>query len=863
MGPAPFVSKDGSRYYVLFVDDYTRYTWVYFMSHRSQLLTIYRSFVTMVRTQFSAHIQIFRSDSGGEFTSQAFRSFLSTEGTLPQLSCPGAHAQNGVAERKHRHILETTRALLLGAFVPPHFWAEAVSTAVYLINLLPSPLLHDRSPGECLHGAPPRYDHLRVFGCRCYVLLPTRERTKLTAQSAPCVFLGYSLEHKGYRCYDPVVRRIRYSRDVTFDESTPFYTPSSSTESHTPSVPLPFLFTTTPLEDVSPVSTSPSTSSSTPPASPSPVPPEDPPPVSLLESSETLPPRHPPVQVHYHRRTTQTAPLMPAPPVTPPAVDLTTEVPTHSYSLRDRSTIVPPNRFAAVSTGVSGVFEPGTYREAAQSPEWCAAMSEELDALARTQTWELVPLPSHAVPITCRWIYKVKTRSDGTIERLKARLVARGFQQEYGRDYEETFAPVAHMHIVRTLVAVAAARGWTLSQLDVKNAFLHGDLHEEVYMTPPPGLQTSPGLVCRLRRALYGLKQAPRAWFERFSSVIEAAGFTASIHDSAMFTHTSTRGRTVLLLYVDDMILTGDDPAYISFVKQKLCETFLMTDLGHLRYFLGIEVTSDSRGYRLSQHRYTLDLIARSGLTDTRTVATPMELHLQLRAADGTPLSDPTRYRHLVGSLVYLTVTRPDISHAVHILSQFVSAPTSVHYGHLLRVLRYLRGTASCCLFYSCQSALQLQAYSDATWASSPDDRHSVSGFCVFLGSSLIAWKSKKQTTVASSSVEAELRALAATIRELIWLRWILQDLGVSITSPTPLHCDSTGALQVAADPVKHELSKHVGVDAHFARCSVRDQIVSLHYLPFEVQIADFFTKAQTRAQHQFLLSKLKTLDPP
>ena len=249
---------------------------------------------------------------------------------------------------------------------------------------------------------------------------------------------------------------------------------------------------TTPVKDVSPASTSPSTSSSPPSVSPSPAPPEDPSPVSLLESSATLPPCHPPVHVHYHRRTTQTAPLEQAPPVTPHAVDLTTEIPTHSYSLHDRSTLVPPNRFAAVSTGVSGVFEPGTYREAAQSPEWCAAMSEELDALARTQTWELVPLPSHAVPITCRWIYKVKTRSDGTIERLKARLVARGFQQEYGRDYEETFAPVAHMHTVRTLIAVAAARGWTLSQLDVKNAFLHGDLHEEVYMNPLPGLQTPP-----------------------------------------------------------------------------------------------------------------------------------------------------------------------------------------------------------------------------------------------------------------------------------------------------------------------------------------------------------------------------------
>ena len=259
-----------------------------------------------------------------------------------------------------------------------------------------------------------------------------------------------------------------------------------------------------------------------------------------------------------------------------------------------------------------------------------------------------------------------------------------------------------------------------------------------------------------------------------------------------------------------------------------------------------------------------MDLLARSDLTDTQTAATPMELHLQLCASDGTPLLDPSRYSHLVGSLVYLSVTQPDISHAVHILSKFVSAPTSVHYAHLLRVLHYLRGTPSHSLFYSRRSFLQLQAYSDATWASCPDDRRSVTGYCLFLGSSLVVWRTKKQTIVPRSSVEAELRALASTVQEVIWLRWLLQDLGVSVASPTPLHCDSTRALQVAADPTKHDLTKHVGVDAHFTRCSVRDQTVSLHYLPTKVQVANFFTKAQTqtREQHLFLLSKLKTIDP-
>jgi len=200
---------------------------------------------------------------------------------------------------------------------------------------------------------------------------------------------------------------------------------------------------------------------------------------------------------------------------------------------------------------ILAVAEPSTYKEASGIPEWQNAMSEELAALDRTGTWEIVPLPSHAVPITCKWVFKIKTKSDGSLKRYKALLVARGFQQTQGRDYEETFAPVAHMTTVRTMIAVAASRSWTISQMDVKNAFLHGELHEEVYMHPPPGVDVPSGQVCRLRRALYGLKQAPRAWYERFVSVIIEAGFSPSPHDPALFIHTSSRGRTLLLLYVD------------------------------------------------------------------------------------------------------------------------------------------------------------------------------------------------------------------------------------------------------------------------------------------------------------------------
>ena len=240
-----------------------------------------------------------------------------------------------------------------------------------------------------------------------------------------------------------------------------------------------------------------------------------------------------------------------------------------------------------------------------------------------------------------------------------------------------------------------------------------------------------------------------------------------------------------------------------------------------------------------------------------------MDLHLQLRPTDGTPLKDPSRYRHIVGSLVYLTVTRPDIAHAVHILSQFVSAPTTVHFGHLLRVLRYLRGTSSRSLFYARDSPLQLHAYSDSTWASDPTDRCSITGYCILLGSSPIAWKSKKQAAVSRSSAEAELRALATTTAEIVWLRWLLTDFGISCDAATPLLCDNTGAIQIANDPVKHELTKHIGVDAFFTRSHCNQHTIALQYVPSELQLADFFTKAQTREQHRLHLLKLNASDPP
>ena len=312
-----------------------------------------------------------------------------------------------------------------------------------------------------------------------------------------------------------------------------------------------------------------------------------------------------------------------------------------------------------------------------------------------------------------KWIYKIKTRSDGSIERYKARLVAKGFTQEYGIDYEETFARVARISSVHTLLAIATASKWDLFQMDVKNAFLNGDLSEEVYTQPPPNLSVESNKVCHFRRALYGLKQTPRTWFVKFSSTISRLGYMASHYDSVLFLRRIDKGTILLLLYVNDIIITGDDLIGIQELKDFLSQQFEMKDLGHLNYFLGLEITHSTDELYITQAKYASELLSQAGLTNSKIIDTPVELNAHLTPTRGKPLFDPSLYKRMVGSLVYLTVTRPDISYAVHQVSQYLSVPRSTYYAAVLCILRYLKGTLSHGLFYFAQSPLVLHAFSD------------------------------------------------------------------------------------------------------------------------------------------------------
>jgi hypothetical protein len=485
-------------------------------------------------------------------------------------------------------------------------------------------------------------------------------------------------------------------------------------------------------------------------------------------------------------------------------------------------------------------------------------MNAELEALEQNNTWSLVPLPSGHKPIGCKWVYKIKYKSDGTIERYKARLVAKGYTQVEGIDYQETFSPTAKVTTLRCLLTVAAARNWFIHQLDVQNAFLHGDLHELVYMEPPPGLRRQgENIVCRLNKSLYGLKQASRNWFSTFSEVIKKAGYQQSKADYSLFTKSQGSSFTIVLIYVDDILLTGNDLQEMKRLKEFLLKRFRIKDLGDLKYFLGIEFSRSKKGIFMSQRKYALDILQDSGLTDARPDKFPMEQNLKLTSTDGVILNDPTKYRRLVGRLIYLTVTRPDIVYSVQTLSQFMNEPRKPHWDAALRVLRYIKGTPGQGLLFSSTNDLTLKAFCDSDWGGCHATRRSVTGFCLFLGNSLISWKSKKQVVVSRSSAESEYRAMANTCLELTWLRFILQDLKVPQDAPTPLFCDNQAALHIAANPVFHERTKHIEIDCHIVREKLQAGIINPSYVPTRFQLADVFTKALGKDQFVTLRNKL------
>ena len=518
---------------------------------------------------------------------------------------------------------------------------------------------------------------------------------------------------------------------------------------------------------------------------------------------------------------------------------------------------------SAFLTAISSVQEPHTFQQANSKEEWRQAMHEELQALNQNNTWSVVKLPKNKHAVGSRWVYKIKFKANGTIDRYKARLVAQGYTQTFGVDYKETFAPVAKMNTIRVLLSVAVNNGWMMCQMDVKNAFLHGKLEEEVYMKLPPGHPQSSDstLACRLHKSIYGLKQSPRAWHAQLSAVLEDFGFTRSNADSSLFVKLTPKVKLMVLIYVDDLIIVGNDDKAISHLKTTLQQHFPITNLGALKYFLGIEMASSSKGLFLNQRKYVLDLLQDAKMMDAKPAPTPLDSKLKLDTTS-EPLQSLQYYQHLVGRLIYLTITRPDITYAVSLVSQFMHAPTSFHLQLVKRIMRYLKGSVGRGIVMANNGHTQITGYSDSDWAGNAIDRKSTTGFCIFVGGNLISWRSKKQHVVARSSAEAEYRAMASAACELIWLKSLLLDMGFSSSLPMTLFCDNQAAMHIAANPVFHERTKHIEVDCHFIRQQVQLQTIKTCYIRSQDQLADVFTKVLTSTHFHRLLSKLGSINP-
>ena len=499
---------------------------------------------------------------------------------------------------------------------------------------------------------------------------------------------------------------------------------------------------------------------------------------------------------------------------------------------------------------------PTTYYDAithSNSEGWRSAMDHEINALDANQTFIPKDLPKGRKALSTRWVYAIK--SDG---RLRARLVAKGFLQKEGTDYIDVFAPVADLVSLRTIIAIATIQNWDIDHLDVETAFLNGDMDTEVYIKPPLGYKNQTLL---LKKALYGTKQGARQWHIKFTTTILQVNFIQLKTDSSIFIKHYPNGILILLLYVDDILLTGSNSDLITDFKGYLNSQFKMKNLGPVKLFLGIEIIRDreKRVTYLHQRQYVNDALDKYKLSDANIVSTPA-LHGQILTNE-TPFNLEYQmqlpYRNMIGTLNYLvSCTRPDISCAVNSLSKFQESFGQTEFTAVKRIFRYLKGTQDYALkFTHSSSDMILQGFVDADFANSPD-RKSITGYTFLLSSCCIAWKTRKQPTISLSTVESEYIALAVATSECIWIKQFLSELGYDQRS-TVIFEDNQGCIALAKNPIVKSRVKHVDIKYHFIRDMIHSKQIDLQFISTKNQCADIFTKALPRDTFQHFISVL------
>ena len=489
---------------------------------------------------------------------------------------------------------------------------------------------------------------------------------------------------------------------------------------------------------------------------------------------------------------------------------------------------------------------PGSYTEAAQNENWRIAIKEEYDALVKNETWELVKLPKGRKAIGCKWVFKIKQNADGSIAKYKARLVAKGFTQQHGIDFTETFAPVAKFNTIRILLAIFAIEGFNVKQMDVSTAFLHAEVEEDLYMKQPEGfeIQGEDGstLVCKLKKSLYGLKQAGRNWNKTLDLYLKKYGFIASKVDPCLYILRKENGSTIILVvYVDDILSFDNDSKLRDKFISDISKRFKIVDIGDAKWILAMKLEKENGTIHIDQEKYLNDVLERFQMEECKVMNTPVVVD---NSDNNIQFDNQTLYMSLVGSLIYLSVvSRPDISYAVGKVSQKMANPTQNDWIAAKRILRYLKKDKRLGPTYSRNGSLTLVGYSDSDWGGDVETRKSTSGYVFTLGGAAISWTSKKQSTVALSSTEAEYMALCAAIQEAVYLRLLLSDLGYTQNEPTLIYQDNQGSIAMAKNAIISRRTKHVDIKYHYVREMIEAGQIRLEYIPTDKMVADCLTK--------------------
>ena len=778
--------------------------------------------------------------------------------------------------------------------LPLGLWAEIMDTVVYLKNRSPSRTLEKETPFEVLTGERPRLAHLRVVGCAAWSLILKQKRdSKVAPRARLCCFLGYASAQKAYKLWDPIARSVLISRDVTFDETmsvTQLARPQIALaelkhalrpEKPTPSPISASIDSTSiePFEAVGDMHEVDEVGETVEVENPAEIQPaegldrldhtvqpgrargweyEDDPRYARSRAPtpevEEIPVHNVPVE-RFTTRSGRQWGLLTSEDYDAELDDYLGRPSQHEYHPSDSriplwSAGFSPHTLAVLAAQTVGA-EPRSWPEAlasTDSNQWHAAAEDEMHSLYKAKVFALVPRSAaQGRVITSKWVFKVKRMEDNTIERYKARLVARGFGQRAGIDYDETFAPVAKFQSIRLILALAAMHDLELHQMDVKTAFLYGHLEEDVFMEQPEGFEKGDNMVWKLLKSLYGLKQSPRTWYRELDAFLKTLRFTRTVSDHSIYVRNDKGGLIIVGVYVDDLTIAAARLDTLVRFKTEMSERYEMKDLGELHFILGLQVQRDrsTRSLHLNQRQYIDTVLGRFDMLDCKAVKSPLRAKTIMSVRkDGEETTDRARYLTALGSLMYAMLgTRPDLAYAVGLLGRFASDPSRIHWEGVVSVLKYLKSTRDLGITYSSGSN-HLDGFSDADFATSdPDRRRVTSGYVFRLWGGAVSWQSKKQPSVSLATGDAEYVALAQAARELMWLRTIMGELGFKTDRAITLYGDNQASIAIARNPVGHTRSKQIDIRYHYLRELVERGVVSIVYTTTNSMLADGLTK--------------------